>query len=69
MGLGLMKNGEQMVIVYNHAAGNRPETATNGLTLQLEVGDHVYMKLMKNTWLFDNENTHCTFIGFMLLSL
>ncbi|KAL3054899.1 hypothetical protein OYC64_017762 [Pagothenia borchgrevinki] len=49
MGLRLMKNGEQMVIVYNHAAGNRHETATNGMILQLEVGDQVYMKLWKNT--------------------
>ncbi|XP_033992978.1 complement C1q tumor necrosis factor-related protein 6-like isoform X2 [Trematomus bernacchii] len=69
MGLGLMKNREQMVIVYNHAAGNRHETATNGLTLQLEVGDQVYMKLWKNTWVHDNGNTHCTFIGFLLFSL
>ncbi|PWA25345.1 hypothetical protein CCH79_00005251, partial [Gambusia affinis] len=45
MGLRLMKNGEQMVTVFNHPAGNRHETATNGMTLQLEVGDHVYMRL------------------------
>ncbi|XP_039877761.1 complement C1q tumor necrosis factor-related protein 6-like [Simochromis diagramma] len=54
MGLRLMKNGEQMVTVYNHAAGNRHETATNGMTLQLAAGDQVYMRLRANTWIYDN---------------
>ncbi|XP_019117718.1 complement C1q-like protein 2 [Larimichthys crocea] len=69
MGLRLMKNGEQMVTVYNHAAGNRHETATNGMTLQLEVGDQVYMRLRANTWIFDNHNHHSTFIGHLLFPL
>uniref|UniRef100_A0A671Y3X1 Complement C1q-like protein 2 n=1 Tax=Sparus aurata TaxID=8175 RepID=A0A671Y3X1_SPAAU len=41
MGLWLMKNGERMIYVRNHPAGNRHETATNGMTLQLDVGDQV----------------------------
>ncbi|XP_032420736.1 cerebellin-4-like [Xiphophorus hellerii] len=69
MGLQLMKNGEQMVTVYNHVAGNRYETATNGMTLQLEVGEHVYMRLRENTWIFDNSNDHSTFIGHLLFPL
>ncbi|XP_033506755.2 complement C1q-like protein 2 [Epinephelus lanceolatus] len=69
MGLRLMKNGVQMVTVYNHVAGNRYETATNGMTLQLEVGDQVYMKLRANTWIFDNGNNHSTFIGHLLFPL
>ncbi|XP_005920735.1 cerebellin-4 [Haplochromis burtoni] len=69
MGLRLMKNGEQMVTVYNHAAGNRHETATNGMTLQLEAGDQVYMRLRPDTWIFDNGNNHSTFIGHLLFPL
>ncbi|XP_017165364.1 cerebellin-4-like [Poecilia reticulata] len=69
MCLQLMKNGEQMVTVYNHPAGNRSETATNGMTLQLEVGDQVYMRLYQNTWIFDNSNDHSTFIGHLLFPL
>ncbi|CAJ1072141.1 complement C1q-like protein 2 [Xyrichtys novacula] len=69
MGLRLMKNGEQMVTVYNHVAGNRHETATNGMTLQLEVGDQVYMRLRANTWIFDNLNNHSTFVGHLLFPL
>uniref|UniRef100_A0A3B5KX56 C1q domain-containing protein n=1 Tax=Xiphophorus couchianus TaxID=32473 RepID=A0A3B5KX56_9TELE len=69
MGLQLMKNGQQMVTVVNHVAGNRHETATNGMTLQLEVGDQVYMRLYENTWIFDNSNDHSTFIGYLLFPL
>uniref|UniRef100_A0A671Y0R2 Complement C1q-like protein 2 n=1 Tax=Sparus aurata TaxID=8175 RepID=A0A671Y0R2_SPAAU len=69
MGLRLMKNGVQMVTVYNHAAGNRAETATNGMTLQLEVGDQVYMRLRAHTWIYDNSNNHSTFIGHLLFPL
>ncbi|KAM7379264.1 hypothetical protein PAMP_004829 [Pampus punctatissimus] len=69
MGLRLMKNGVQMVTGYNHAAGNRYETVTNGMTLQLEVGDQVYMTLRSNTWIFDNSNDHSTFIGHLLFRL
>ncbi|XP_078029407.1 complement C1q-like protein 2 isoform X1 [Epinephelus lanceolatus] len=69
MGLQLMKNGVHMVSVWNHAAGNRHETATNGMTLQLEVGDHVYMRLWVHTWIFDNDNNHSTFIGHLLFPL
>lgn len=69
MGLQLMKNGQQMVTVYNHVAGNRYETATNGMTPQLEVGDQVYMRLYENTWIFDYSNDHSTFIGHLLFPL
>ncbi|XP_050926020.1 complement C1q-like protein 2 [Lates calcarifer] len=69
MGLRLMKNGVQMVTVYNHPAGSRYETATNGITLQLKVGDQVYMRLRANTWIFDNANNHSTFIGHLLFPL
>ncbi|XP_036940732.1 complement C1q tumor necrosis factor-related protein 6-like [Acanthopagrus latus] len=69
MGLRLMKNGEQMVTVYNHPAGNRYETATNGMTLQLEAGDQVCMRLRAHTWIVDNINSHSTFIGHLLFPL
>uniref|UniRef100_A0A3Q2DLX1 C1q domain-containing protein n=1 Tax=Cyprinodon variegatus TaxID=28743 RepID=A0A3Q2DLX1_CYPVA len=54
----LNANIKQMVTLYNHVAGNRFETATNGMTLQLEVGDQVYMTLRQNTWIYDNGNDH-----------
>ncbi|KAL2096921.1 hypothetical protein ACEWY4_006128 [Coilia grayii] len=69
MGLRLMKNGQQMVTVYNHPAGSRHETATNGMNLLLEKGDHVYMRLRADTWIVDNANHHSTFIGHLLFPL
>lgn len=69
MGLQLMKNGEQMVIVFNHPAGRLYETAINGMTLQLEVGDQVYVRLWLNTWIYDNDNKHSTFVGHLLFPL
>ncbi|XP_031416240.1 complement C1q subcomponent subunit B-like isoform X2 [Clupea harengus] len=69
MSLRLMKNGHQMVTVSNHVAGNLYETGTNGMNLQLEKGDHVYMRLRENTWIFDNKNDHSTFIGHLLFPL
>uniref|UniRef100_A0A671Y1U2 C1q domain-containing protein n=1 Tax=Sparus aurata TaxID=8175 RepID=A0A671Y1U2_SPAAU len=70
MGLQLMKNGAQMVTVVNHLAGTRWETATNSMTLQLEVGDRVSIRLMPNTWICDNDNNHVsTFNGHLLFLL
>lgn len=69
MGLRLMKNGVQIITVYNHRAGGRYETATNGMTLELRPGDRVYMTLRANTWIFDNENDHSTFTGYLLFPL
>nr|XP_033505964.1 cerebellin-4-like [Epinephelus lanceolatus] len=69
MALQLMKNGVHMVSVWNHAAGNRHETVTNGMTLQLEVGDQVYMRLQENTWIYDKSNNHSTFNGHLLFPL
>ncbi|KAM7400733.1 hypothetical protein PAMA_005089 [Pampus argenteus] len=69
MGLRLMKNGVQMVTAYNHVSGSRYETVTNGMTLQLEVGDQVYMTLRADTWIYDNSNNHSTFIGHLVSRL
>ena len=69
MGLRLMKNGEQMVTVFNHPTGNHYETATNGMTLKLEIGDQVYMRLRQDTWIYGNSNDHNTFIGHLLFPL
>ncbi|KAL1280744.1 hypothetical protein QQF64_015344 [Cirrhinus molitorella] len=45
LNLGLFKNGEQMVILFNHPLGNRYESTANSISLTLEKGDHVYVRL------------------------
>lgn len=69
MGLTLCKNDQPVVMGFNHAAGNRYETVTNGMNLELEIGDRVYIRLSRDTWVFDNANKHSTFIGHLLFPL
>ncbi|XP_050992819.1 adiponectin-like [Labeo rohita] len=66
MGLSLYKNGKLMITVYNHPQGARYETASNSISLTLEKGDQVYMRLYANTWVVDSENDHTTFTGHLL---
>ncbi|KAF4117585.1 hypothetical protein G5714_002138 [Onychostoma macrolepis] len=47
MGLRLFKNGQQMITVFNHPLGDRYDTGSNSISLTLEEGDHVYMRLSK----------------------
>lgn len=69
MGLRLMKNGRQVVSLYNHASGDRYETASNSMILKLNWGERVQVKLWKGTWIFDNEYKHSTFTGHLLFPL
>ncbi|KAL2096932.1 hypothetical protein ACEWY4_006139 [Coilia grayii] len=70
MGLSLLKNGQQVVIAYNHAAGTRHESAANGMNLVLEQGDQVYIRLSENTWVHDNTDVNVsTFTGHLVVPL
>ncbi|XP_070831034.1 complement C1q tumor necrosis factor-related protein 3-like [Chaetodon trifascialis] len=66
MGLRPMNSGVQIVTVYNHPAEHCYKTSTSGMTLQLEGGDQVYMRLI---WIFDHLKKHSTFIGHLLFPL
>uniref|UniRef100_A0A671Y0T9 Complement C1q-like protein 2 n=1 Tax=Sparus aurata TaxID=8175 RepID=A0A671Y0T9_SPAAU len=69
MDLVLMKNRKPMIYATNHPDGRHYEPATNGMTLQLDVGDQVYVRLRQDTWIYDNGNNHSTFIGYLLFPL
>ncbi|XP_077955568.1 complement C1q tumor necrosis factor-related protein 3 [Gasterosteus aculeatus] len=62
----LMKNGERVVFVSNYAAGGRHKRSTNAMTLQLEVGDQVYIQLRRNRRFHDKKSNFSTFNGHLL---
>ncbi|XP_050950132.1 complement C1q tumor necrosis factor-related protein 3-like [Labeo rohita] len=72
MALRLVKNGESLTVVYNHAltnAGGRFESLSNSITLMLEKGDQISMHLWANTWVFDNHDSLTLFTGHLVFPL
>uniref|UniRef100_A0AAY5KXC4 C1q domain-containing protein n=1 Tax=Esox lucius TaxID=8010 RepID=A0AAY5KXC4_ESOLU len=71
MGLWLMKNGVQVLSIFNHALDCNPSyiTGSNSISLALEVGDQVYIQLYPYTWVFDDSTSHTTFTGQLLFTL
>ncbi|XP_029513232.1 complement C1q-like protein 2 [Oncorhynchus nerka] len=64
--ISLFKNGQRMVTSSDHqSSGDGADNGANAVTLQLEVGDQVFIRLMANTHVWDSVN-HTTFNGFLL---
>ncbi|KAL6462612.1 hypothetical protein MHYP_G00290340 [Metynnis hypsauchen] len=64
----LHKNGHHIAGTYaNQPQGN--VTSSNGVSLLLEVGDVVCIKLHPNSWVHDSSFHHSTFSGQMLFSV
>ncbi|XDV25798.1 hypothetical protein PO909_029654 [Leuciscus waleckii] len=64
----IYKNGERLVIADAYQAKDHLNSS-NGVVLILEVGDVVYVRLWPNTRIYDSENNHNTFSGFLLFPL
>uniref|UniRef100_A0A8C1VTU3 C1q domain-containing protein n=1 Tax=Cyprinus carpio TaxID=7962 RepID=A0A8C1VTU3_CYPCA len=66
--VSIVKNGEKVVIAH----GDRDQHAVNsskGVVLILEVGDVVYVRLWSGRWIYDDQNKHNTFSGYLLFPL
>ncbi|XP_063043375.1 cerebellin 11 [Engraulis encrasicolus] len=71
MGLSIFKGSSRIVSSYNYnSSGDRDDTVSNGVVLELEVGDPVYMHLWINSWIStDDRYKYSTFSGFLLTPL
>ncbi|XP_039671801.1 complement C1q-like protein 4 [Perca fluviatilis] len=67
-GCWLVKNAENVFIAYeNQVAGFM--SSSSGVTLLLEVGDVVFVRMVATTFVFDNGNHHTTFSGHLLFTM
>ena len=69
MTIRIVKNGEQVMRLYEYDTDGQHSYLSSGVTLQLEVGDVVNMQLPAGYRLFDNSDNHSTFSGFLLFPL
>ncbi|XP_029994815.1 complement C1q-like protein 4 [Sphaeramia orbicularis] len=64
----LMKNGGR-TFASTEGQDNNLASASNAITLVLEVGDLVNINLWPEHVMFDNQNHHCTFSGHLLFTM
>ncbi|XP_041934414.1 cerebellin-1-like [Alosa sapidissima] len=69
MHIKMLKNGEQIMELYVYDTDGRPSYLSSGVTLQLEVGDVVSMRLPAGHRLYDDANNYSTFSGFLQFPL
>uniref|UniRef100_A0A3B4UL47 C1q domain-containing protein n=1 Tax=Seriola dumerili TaxID=41447 RepID=A0A3B4UL47_SERDU len=69
MGAALYKNNQRIMLTYEINVNNGYfEHMSNGVTLELEKGDVVFLRLPANKGLYDNNESHNTFSGFLLFT-
>ncbi|KAL2080877.1 hypothetical protein ACEWY4_022730 [Coilia grayii] len=69
MGIQMYKNGQQLMLLNEYDSDGQNSYLSSGLTLQLEVGDEINLRIPAGSRLYDNVNNHTTFSGFLLFPL
>lgn len=69
MGALLMKNKLLQVSTYDSPSTDGSDSSGNAVVLPLVAGDQVHMELWENGRVFDNQNGHTTFSGFLLFPM
>ena len=69
MTIRIVKNGEQVMRLYEYDTDAQTSYLSSGVTLQLEVGDVVNMQLPAGSRLYDDSDNRSTFGGFLLFPL
>uniref|UniRef100_A0A096MCW6 Cerebellin-1-like n=1 Tax=Poecilia formosa TaxID=48698 RepID=A0A096MCW6_POEFO len=64
---GLKKNGENIVAIY-HKAGTQA-SASNGVALELQEGDRVFVQIWENDLTIADQSRLSTFSGFLVFPL
>ncbi|XP_042563108.1 uncharacterized protein LOC122132437 [Clupea harengus] len=69
MFIKMIKNGEQVMQLYDYDTDGQVSYLSSGVTLQLEVGDVVNMRIPAGYRLYDHSDNYSTFSGFLLFTL
>uniref|UniRef100_A0A3B5K7Y9 C1q domain-containing protein n=1 Tax=Takifugu rubripes TaxID=31033 RepID=A0A3B5K7Y9_TAKRU len=62
----LVKNGILQISTYDFPSNDGSDSSSNSVVLQLHAGDAVHMELWTDGRVFDNQNAHTTFSGFLI---
>lgn len=69
LGINLFRNQQKVLHLYEFPDDNRHEFASNGVTLLLEAGDVVFLKLPTGFKIYDDGSNYNTFGGFLLFPM